>query len=94
MYFPVAKQANFPIPAPPVPVVVAPSASYGAETSVMPTKRPVLQRQITKEDFDLDVNNMQAELDSLKDILSGQISIDTSMVSSLFDAENEAIPTL
>ena len=86
------KQANFPIPAP--PPAVAPSASYVAETSVMPTKRPVLQRQITKEDFDLDVNNMHAELESLKDILSGQISIDPSMVSSLFDAENEAIPTL
>ena len=87
------KQANFPMPAP--PPVVAASASYvAADTSVMPTKRPVLQRQITKEDFDLDVNNIGAELESLKDILSGQISIDTSMVSSLFDAENEAIPTL
>ena len=77
-----------------VPVAVPAAGSYVVDNSVMPTKRPVLQRQITKEDFDLDVNNMHAELESLKDILSGQISIDPSMVSSLFDAENEAIPTL
>lgn len=61
---------------------------------MVPAVRPKLQRQITKEDFDLDVNNMQAELESLKDILSGQISIDTTMVSSLFDAENGELPTL
>ena len=53
-----------------------------------------MYREISKEDFDLDINSMQKELDNLKDILSGQISIDASMVSSLFDAENEAIPTL
>ena len=82
------------VPTVPVPVVPAGPAPVYTETFVTPTKRPVLQRQITKEDFDLDVNNMQADLESLKDILSGQISIDASMVSSLFDAENEAIPTL
>jgi len=39
------------------------------------------------------VNNMQADLESLKDILSGQISLDNTMVSSLFDAENGDLPT-
>ena len=29
-------------------------------------KRPGLNREISKEDFDLDINNMQAELDNLK----------------------------
>ena len=59
-----------------------------------PTKRPVLQRQITKEDFDVDVSNIQAELDSFKDTLFGQINLDNAMVSSLFDAETENVPSL
>ena len=50
--------------------------------------------KMEREDFDLDVNNMQADLESLKDILSGQISLDNTMVSSLFDAENGDLPTL
>ena len=29
-------------------------------------KRPGLNREISKEDFDHDINNMQAELDNLK----------------------------
>ena len=39
-----------------------------ATTSAVTTspKRPALQREISKEDFDLDINNMQAELDNLK----------------------------
>jgi len=51
------------------------------------TPRPALNREISKEDFDLDINNMQAELDNLKDILSGQITLDSSLVSSLFNPE-------
>ena len=88
-----------PMPAPPQPLytpmstVVTPFPLVDGN-SMVPAVRPKLQRQITKEDFDLDVNNMQAELESLKDILSGQISIDTTMVSSLFDAENGELPTL
>lgn len=50
-------------------------------------QRPALNREISKEDFDLDINNMQAELDNLKDILSGQITLDSSLVSSLFSPE-------
>jgi hypothetical protein len=49
--------------------------------------RPQLQREISKEDFDLDITNMQAELDNLKDYLSGSITLDTSLVSSLFNPE-------
>jgi hypothetical protein len=60
--------------------------------SVSP-KRPGLNREISKEDFDLDINNMQAELDNLKDILSGQITLDTSLVSSLFSPE-DTLPNL
>ena len=49
--------------------------SKGATSSAVATtaavaaagpKRPALQREISKEDFDLDINNMQAELDNLK----------------------------
>ena len=49
------------------------------------TKRPVLHREISKEDFDLDINSMQKELDNLKEILSGQITLDTSLVSRLLE---------
>jgi len=61
-----------------------------ATTSAVTTspKRPALQREISKEDFDLDINNMQAELDNLKDLLSGQITLDSSLVSSLFSPED------
>jgi len=51
-------------------------------------KRPVLHREISKEDFDTDINSMQKELDNLKEILSGQITLDTSLVSSLFSSED------
>merc|ERR1719167_1460843 len=51
-------------------------------------KRPVLHREISKEDFDLDINSMQKELDNLKDILSGQITLDSTLVSSLFSPED------
>ena len=84
-----------------MPAVKVPTA-VGAEmpkifdvnTQKMTSKRPVLQRQITKEDFGIDVENMQANLEDLKEILSGQISLDSTMVSSLFDADNENVPSL
>ena len=43
-----------------------------------------MYREISKEDFDLDINSMQKELDNLKAILSGQITLDSTLVSSLF----------
>jgi len=58
------------------------------ESSSPPRKRPVLHREISKEDFDTDINHMQKELDHLKDLLSGQITLDTSLVNSLFSAED------
>ena len=67
---------------------------FDVNTQKMTSKRPVLQRQITKEDFGLDVENMQANLEDLKEILSGQISLDSTMVSSLFDADSENVPSL
>jgi hypothetical protein len=51
-------------------------------------KRPVLHREISKEDFDLDINSMQKELDNLKEILSGQITLDSTLVSSLFNVDD------
>jgi len=59
-----------------------------------PVKRPVLQRQMTKEDLDVDVGNMQADLDSLKDIISGQITLDMDTVASLFDGTVDAMPVI
>ena len=84
-----------------MPQVKAPAAAaaempkiFDVNTQKMTSKRPVLQRQITKEDFGLDVENMQANLEDLKEILSGQISLDSTMVSSLFDADSENVPSL
>ena len=47
-----------------------------------------MYREISKEDFDLDINSMQKELDNLKDILSGQITLDSTLVSSLFNVDD------
>jgi len=51
--------------------------------------RPGFQRQISREDFDSVINNNEKDLDNLKDILSGQITLDTSLVSSLFTADTD-----
>ncbi len=47
--------------------------------------RPSLQRELSKEDFDADTFFMQKEIDNLKDILSGQITLDSSLISNLFN---------
>ena len=65
--------------------------SLTAEFST-PTIRPVLQRQITKEDFDVDVLSMQTELDSIKDVIAGQMTLDMETVHSLFDSSVETLP--
>lgn len=50
-------------------------------------KRPVLQREISKEDFDVETMLMQKEIDNLKDILSGQITLDPNIVTNLFNPD-------
>ena len=59
-----------------------------------PTIRPVLQRQITKEDFDVDVSTIETELDSLKNIIASQITLDMDTVASLFDGSVDNIPNM
>jgi len=54
-------------------------------------KRPVLHREISKEDFDIDISSMQKDLDNLKEMLSGQITLDTSLVSSLFSSDTDTM---
>ena len=51
--------------------------------------RPGFQRQISREDFDTVISTNEKDLDNLKDILSGQITLDTSLVSSLFTADTD-----
>lgn len=60
----------------------------GGANQLISSKRPILHREISKEDFDIDINTMQTELDNLKELLSGQITLDSSLVSSLFSAED------
>ena len=52
-------------------------------------KRPILQRELSREDFDTDIVSMQKDIDNLKDILAGQITLDTSLVSSLFNTTDQ-----
>ena len=55
------------------------------DNTVAPTGRPTLQREISKEDFDAETFFMQKEIDNLKDVLSGQITLDSSLISNLFN---------
>ena len=52
-----------------------------------PSRRPLLQREISKEDFDLETTLMQKDLDNLKEMLSGQITFDTNILSNLFSPD-------
>ena len=40
-----------------------------------------LQRQVTREDVDVDINSMHKELENLKDFMSGQITLEPSLIS-------------
>jgi hypothetical protein len=55
-----------------------------ASLSTAMTRRPMLHREISKEDFDLETTMMQKDLDNLKEMLSGQITFDTNILSNLF----------
>ena len=57
-------------------------ASKPASTS---STRPKLQRELSKEDIDVETLFMQKEVDNLKDILSGQITFDSNIISNLFN---------
>ena len=56
-------------------------------------KRPTLQRELSREDFDTDIVSMQKDIDSLKDLLSGQITLDASLVSILFNSDQDSTDT-
>ena len=82
---------------PVVSAQAAPMASDTKYTMVDPlsvnsslVKRPVLQRELSREDFDSVILNNEKDLDNLKDILSGQITLDSSLVSSLFNVDQDA----
>ena len=57
------------------------------------TGRPVLQREISKEDVDMDVSFLQKDLDNLKELLSGQVTLDPNFISSLFSPD-DPLPNL
>ena len=61
-----------------------PSSSSGSSTGV---KRPTLNRELSREDMDLEVNTVQKDLDHLKEMLSGQITLDSSLISNLFNPD-------
>jgi len=52
-------------------------------------RRPVLTRELSREDFDTVIQTNEKDIDNLKDLLSGQITLDTSLVNSLFSADND-----
>lgn len=74
-------------PAKPVTAAPATSTAPTASTETGTPKRPTLNREISKEDFDMEMNIMQKDLDNLKDILSGQITFDHNILSNLFNPE-------
>ena len=50
-----------------------------------PSGRPTLQRELSKEDMDLETLFMENKLENLKDLFSGQITMDPNIISSLFN---------
>lgn len=75
-------------PAIKAPVSQANSSTSSVSGKTSTPKRPTLLRELSKEDMDTDISSMQRELDNLKDLLSGQITLDTSLVTSLFSPED------
>ena len=77
------------------PTLVNPALNVTAAKSpnALVSTRPVLRREISKEDFDMDVTSLQNDLDNLKDILSGQVTLDSNFVTSLFTPD-DPIPNL
>jgi len=66
------------------------SSSGGGAPQVVKTsanKRPVLTRELSREDLDEDVNKVHNDLEHLKSILSGQITVDSSLITNLFSPE-------
>ena len=61
------------------------------ENDLTPAKRSLINQELSKDDFDLDISSMQKELDNLKDILSSQITLDSSLVSNLFSSEQDTV---
>lgn len=61
--------------------------SSSTTTMMTPPRRHVMNREISKEDFDLETTLMQKDLDNLKEMLSGQITFDTNILSNLFNPE-------
>ena len=66
-------------------------SSNNSIVSSTPSGRPKLQREISKEDFDVETMLMQKEIDNLKDILSGQITLDSNIISNLFNPNEPLI---
>lgn len=59
--------------------------------AVTPTRtpnRPTLTREISREDIDTDMTMTTKDLDNLKDILSGQITLDPNLITNIFNPED------
>lgn len=72
------------------------STSAGVGSSVVLStspNKPQFRRELSREDVDFDVNTVQKDLDNLKDLLSGQVTFDSSLISSLFSPE-DPLPNL
>lgn len=65
----------------------SPPASAKKKSNQLTPTRPVLHREISREDFDAELSTMTKDLDNLKDMLSGQITLDPGLISSIFNTE-------
>ena len=64
-----------------------PQAGKKKSSNMLTPTRPVLHREISREDFDAELSTMTKDLDNLKDMLSGQITLDPGLISSIFNPE-------
>jgi len=64
-----------------------PATKRIAVTKMSPT-RPQLKRLESREDMDQEMTFMQKDLDNLRDILSGQVTVDSNFISSLFNPDD------
>ncbi len=75
---------------------ISAASSAAASLTRSPSKllsRPTLMRELSKEDLDMETTFTQKEIDNLKDVLSGQVNIDPSLLTNLFSPE-EPLPNM
>ncbi len=72
---------------PAISVAAASSSAASSSATAVPPTRPVLMRGLSREDLDLETTFTQREIDKLQDMIAGQVNIDPSLLTNLFNPE-------